>query len=132
MVGLSNVTVEQLETAREYIDVATVQNRYNIANRETEPVLDACEDYGIGFIPWFPLAAGELDEISGVVDDVVASYDVTRHQVAIAWLLEYSDVTLPIPGASNIKHLEENVAATSISLSEEDLTRLTEVGERAE
>jgi len=124
-VGLSNVTVEQLETAREIVDVATVQNRYNVAHRpdEDERVLAACEEYGIGFIPWYPLAAGELDDVDGI-DEIAATHDATPHQVALAWTLHRSDVLLPIPGTSSVEHLEANVAAGDIELSEEELARL--------
>jgi aryl-alcohol dehydrogenase-like predicted oxidoreductase len=125
-VGLSNVTVEQLETAREHVDVATVQNQYNIGNREDEAVLQACEEYDIGFMPWFPLAAGDLGDLGDVLEDVAAAHDATGYQIALAWLLEHSPVTLPIPGTSSPDHLEENVAAAAIELSGEEYTRLTE------
>jgi aryl-alcohol dehydrogenase-like predicted oxidoreductase len=124
-VGLSNASVEQLETAREIVDVATVQNRYNVGNREHEPVLEYCEENDIGFIPWFPLGAGELGDAREAVDDVADAHDATRAQVALAWLLEHSSVTLPIPGTSSIEHLEENVAAASLSLSDDEIERLT-------
>jgi len=125
-VGLSNVSVEQLETARDIVDVATVQNEYNVGNRESEDVLEACEEYGIGFIPWFPLGAGDLGEKESVVADVAEAHDATEHQIALAWLLHHSDVTLPIPGTSSIDHLEENVAASAIDLSDDEVARLTE------
>lgn len=125
-VGLSNVSVEQLETARDIVDIATVQNEYNVGNRESEDVLEACEEYGIGFIPWFPLGAGDLDEKEDVVRDVAEAHDATPHQIALAWLLHHSDVILPIPGTSSLDHLEENVAASAIDLSDDDLNRLTE------
>ena len=125
-VGLSNVTVEQLETAEEMVDVATVQNEYNVANREDERVLKACEEKGVGFIPWFPLGAGDLGEKEGVVHDVAAAHDVSAYQIALAWLLEHSDVTLPIPGTSSIDHLEQNVAAAGIDLTADEYNRLTE------
>jgi len=123
-VGLSNVSVDQLERARDVVDVATVQNRYNVADREAEPVLEACEEYGIGFVPWYPLAAGELGGTGEALDAVAADHGATRRQVALAWLLERSDVTLPIPGTSSVEHLEENVAAADIGLTGEDLARL--------
>ena len=125
-VGLSNVTVEQLETARDIVDVATVQNEYNVANREDERVLDACEEHGIGFIPWFPLAAGDLGRKEAVIESVAEAHDATPYQIALAWLLEHSDVTLPIPGTSSIDHLEQNVAASTIDLTADEYTRLTE------
>ncbi len=125
-VGLSNVSVEQLDRAREIVDVATVQNEYNVGNRENEDVLQACQEYDIGFIPYFPLGAGDLGEKESVVDDVAAAHDATTQQIALAWLLEHSDVTLPIPGTSSVDHLEQNVAATEIDLTDEQYERLTE------
>jgi aryl-alcohol dehydrogenase-like predicted oxidoreductase len=122
-VGLSNVSVDQLETARDVVDVATVQNRYNVTERENEDVLKACEEYDIGFIPYFPLAAGDLGEVDGI-DEVAEAHDATPQQVALAWLLEHSPVTLPIPGTSSVDHLEDNVAAADISLNDEDLAAL--------
>jgi len=125
-VGLSNVSVEQLEAAREVVDVATVQNRYNVANRDNEAVLDACEDAGIGFIPWFPLGAGDLGDRAKVLDDIADEHDATRRQVAIAWLLRRSPVTLPIPGTGSVDHLEENVAASALAdeLTDGEVARL--------
>mgnify|MGYP000303689871 CR=1 FL=1 len=125
-VGLSNVSVEQLETARDHIEVATVQNNYNLENREHEAVLEACEDADIGFIPYFPIAAGGFDEKTDVVQGVADAHDVSPYQVALAWLLQTSDVTLPIPGTSSIDHLEENVAASQLELTADELTRLGE------
>jgi hypothetical protein len=123
-VGLSNVNVEQLEAARDVVEVATVQNRYSVADRDAEAVLEACEEYGIGFVPWYPLAAGDLGELEAELDAVATAHDATRQQVALAWLLERSDVTLPIPGTSSVEHLEENVAAADLELTDEDLARL--------
>jgi len=125
-VGLSNVSVERLDRAREIVDVATVQNEYNVATREDEAVLEACEEYGIGFIPWFPLGAGDLGERRDAVESVAAAHDATPQQIALAWLLERSPVTLPIPGTSSLDHLEENVAASAIDLTDEQYRRLTE------
>ncbi|WP_049980827.1 aldo/keto reductase [Halolamina rubra] len=123
-VGLSNVSVEQLETARDHVEVATVQNEYNLANREHQDVLDACEAAGIGFIPYFPIGAGDLDEKAAVVDEVAEAHDASRYQIALAWLLGSSDVTLPIPGTSSVNHLRENVAASGIELTDDELARL--------
>jgi pyridoxine 4-dehydrogenase len=125
-VGLSNVSVEQLETARDHVEIATVQNEYNLANREHRDVLEACEDAGIGFVPYFPIGAGDLDEKAAVVDEVAEAHDASRYQIALAWLLESSDVTLPIPGTSSVEHLRENVAASAIDLSEDQVARLGE------
>lgn len=124
-VGVSNVSVEQLDQAREIVDVATVQNEYNVVNREDEAVLQACEDYDIGFIPWYPLAAGDLGEKGDVIESIAAEHDASRYQIALAWLLEHSDVTLPIPGTSSVEHLEANVAASAIDLTDEQYDRLT-------
>jgi aryl-alcohol dehydrogenase-like predicted oxidoreductase len=124
-VGLSNVTVDQLEQARDVVEVATVQNQYNVAHRPKadERVLDACEEYDIGFIPWYPLAAGDLDSVEGI-DAIAERHDATPHQIALAWTLHRSDVMLPIPGTSSVDHLEANVAAGDIELSDEEMARL--------
>lgn len=123
-VGLSNVSVEELETARDHVEVATVQNQYNVGNREHEAVLSACEEYGIGFIPYFPVGAGEFEDLRDDLQDIAAAHDATRYQIALAWLLAHSDVTLPIPGTSSVDHLEENVAASGIDLTDEEYARL--------
>ncbi len=123
-IGLSNVGVDQLDRAREIVDVATVQNQYNVANREHEDVLEACERYGIGFIPYSPIASGDLGEYGAVLDEISDAHDASRYQTALAWLLERSDVMLPIPGTSSLNHLESNVAASRIELSREEMARL--------
>jgi len=123
-VGLSNVSVEQLETAREIVDIATVQNQYNVADREDEDVLQACEAYDIGFIPWFPLGAGELGEQADALDSIAEAHDASRYQIALAWLLQHSPVTLPIPGTASVQHLKENVAASEIELTDDELSML--------
>jgi aryl-alcohol dehydrogenase-like predicted oxidoreductase len=125
-VGLSNVSVEQLETAREIVEIATVQNRYNVAFRDHEDVLAACSDHGIGFIPWYPLGGGDLGEKAGALGEVARSHDATPQGVALAWLLAHADVMLPIPGTASIEHLEANVAATGIDLTEAEYQRLVE------
>ena len=125
-VGVSNVSVDQLETARDIVDVATVQNRYNVVDRDAEDVLGACEDADIGFIPWYPLGAGDLDEKADALDSIADTHDVSRRQVALAWLLHRSPVTLPIPGTSSVDHLEENVAAADVDLSTDEMGRLSE------
>ncbi|WP_247730684.1 aldo/keto reductase [Halovivax limisalsi] len=126
-VGLSNVTVEQLETAREIVDIATVQNRYNVGYREDEAVLQACEEYGIGFIPWGPMYTVEDEGVADVLADVAGGRDATPRQVALAWLLAHSDVTLPIPGTSSVDHLESNVAASHLALTDEEMAELDAV-----
>lgn len=126
-VGLSNVTVEEIEAVRKLVPVATVQNRYNVADRHNEGVLEHCEREGIGFIPWFPLAAGSLVEPGGVVAEIAAAHGVTAAQVSLAWLLQRSPIMLPIPGTSSIAHLEQNLDAAQLRLTPADLAQLEEV-----
>jgi pyridoxine 4-dehydrogenase len=123
-IGLSNVDTGQLEAARELTDVASVQDRYNLADRSTEPVLDACERAGIGFIPWFPLATGDLAEPGGPLDDAARGHQATPAQVALAWLLARSPVMLPIPGTGSVEHLEENLAAGDLRLEPAEVERI--------
>jgi aryl-alcohol dehydrogenase-like predicted oxidoreductase len=125
---LSEVTVADIEEAGKYFKVATVQNKYNLIDRASEEVLDYCEEHGIGFIPWFPLAAGNLAKPGGIVDRVATKHKATPGQIALAWILKRSPVMLPIPGTSQVKHLEENVAAASIALSEADFQELDAAG----
>jgi pyridoxine 4-dehydrogenase len=122
--GLSEVTVAEIEAAREYFEVATVQNLYNLTERQSEDVLDYCEANDIGFIPWFPLAAGRLAEPGGVVAEIASEHGATTGQVALAWLLARSPVVLPIPGTSSPEHLEENVAAAELELSDGEMRLL--------
>jgi pyridoxine 4-dehydrogenase len=129
--GLSEVSVEEIKAAQEVFDVATVQNLYNLTNRQSEDVLDHCEQHRIGFIPWFPLAAGRLAEPGGPVAEIAAAHDATPGQVALAWLLARSPVMLPIPGTGLVEHLEENVAAADLTLTADELARLDKAdGER--
>jgi pyridoxine 4-dehydrogenase len=123
-VGVSNVSLDELEQARGIVEVVTVQNRYNLTDRRSEDVLQACEEAGIGFIPWFPLATGSLAEPGGPLDKSAQAHDATPAQVALAWLLARSEVMLPIPGTSSVEHLEENVAATQIQLSPEEVEEI--------
>jgi aryl-alcohol dehydrogenase-like predicted oxidoreductase len=123
-VGLSEVTVEQVEAARRVVPVATVQNRYNVAERDAEPVLDHCEAHGIGFIPWYPLLTGRLAEPGGALADAAAWHGATPAQVALAWLLARSPAMLPIPGTSRTAHLEENVAAAALRLGADEAERI--------
>ncbi|MFB6311631.1 MAG: aldo/keto reductase [Salinirussus sp.] len=123
-VGLSNVDVDQLERAREIVEIATVQNQYNVEDREHEPVLEACEEYDIGFMPYFPVGAGGFDEKGATLRAVADDHDATSYQIALAWLLHRSPVILPIPGTSSIEHLEENVAASAIDLDTDEMSRL--------
>jgi pyridoxine 4-dehydrogenase len=124
--GLSEVSVEEIEAASEVITVTTVQNRYNVADRSAEDVLAHCEANSIGFIPWFPLAAGELARPGGPVASVADHHEASPGQVALAWLLRRSEVVLPIPGTGSVGHLEENVAAAQIELTDDEVRRLDE------
>jgi pyridoxine 4-dehydrogenase len=125
-IGLSEVSVDELKAAAEFADIATVQNLYNLTDRSSEPVLRYAEEQGIGFIPWFPIAAGDLAKPGGPVDDVVRATGVTPGQVALAWLLATSPVMLPIPGTSKVAHLEENVAAAGVRLTDGQLAELSD------
>jgi aryl-alcohol dehydrogenase-like predicted oxidoreductase len=123
-IGLSNVDVDQLRRARRLAPIASVQNRYNIADRSSDDVLAACEREGIAFLPWYPLEAGSGARGKGAIARVAARHGATPAQVAIAWLLARSPAMLPIPGTSSLAHLEENVAAAGLRLSAEDLAEL--------
>jgi aryl-alcohol dehydrogenase-like predicted oxidoreductase len=123
-IGLSEVSVEQIEAASKIATIATVQNLYNLANRAAEDVLVHCEQHGIGFIPWFPLATGELSRPGGRLDTLAAAKGATPAQLALAWLLRRSPVMLPIPGTSKVAHLEENIAAAEITLTDEEYAAL--------
>jgi pyridoxine 4-dehydrogenase len=122
--GLSEVSVDEIKAAQEVFEVTTVQNLYNLTNRQSEDVLQYCEEQGIGFIPWFPLAAGKLAQPGGVVDEIAKAHDATAGQVALAWLLAKSPVMLPIPGTGSVEHLEENVAAADLQLGDDELQAL--------
>jgi pyridoxine 4-dehydrogenase len=126
--GLSNVTVADIEAASKMFKVATVQNRYNLVDRGSEDVVNYCEEHAIGFIPWFPLAAGRLAEAGSILDAVANAHNATPGQVALAWVLKRSPVMLPIPGTSKVSHLEENVAALNIELSDEEFDSLDREG----
>jgi pyridoxine 4-dehydrogenase len=127
-IGLSEVDVEQLEAAQKVATIVSVQNMYNITVRSAEPVLDACEAQGVGFIPWFPLAAGPLAAPGGPLQRIADNHHATPSQLALAWLLKRSPVMLPIPGTSKVAHLEENVAAAEIELSDEEFETLSKAG----
>ena len=122
--GLSEVSIEDIEAARKVFPVVTVQNLYNLGNRGSERVLEYCERHGIGFIPWYPLAAGELTRSGSALDRIAKAHGATQSQIALAWLLGRSPVMLPIPGTSKVKHLEQNVAAAAIKLSRDDISAL--------
>ena len=123
-VGLSNVSVEQLERAREHVTVASVQNQYNVGHREHDRVLDACEAYDVAFLPYFPLAPGGFGAAETTVTAVADEHDTTPEAVALSWLLARSPVVLPIPGTSSVEHLEANVAAAGLDLPADALRRL--------
>jgi pyridoxine 4-dehydrogenase len=123
-VGLSQVSVEEIEAAQKFFKVATVQNLYNLADRASEKVLDHCAAHGIGFIPWYPLAAGDLARPGSVLDGIAKKNGASPSQIALAWVLKRSPVMLPIPGTGKVSHLEENVAAAGIVLSDADFKAL--------
>lgn len=123
-VGLCNVSAEELEKARNITSVASVQNRYNLADRHSEDVLGVCERDDLGFLPWFPLGTGDLAKPGGVLDETAAAHDAAPSQVALAWLLAHSRVMLPIPGTSSIQHFEENLQTAQLELSEEELAQI--------
>jgi pyridoxine 4-dehydrogenase len=123
-VGVSNVSLGELARAREVVEVVTVQNRYNVEERDSEDVLDACEAANIGFIPWFPLSRGRIVEPGGSLDRITREHEATPAQIALAWLLARSPVMLPIPGTSSIEHFEENLAAVEIELSPDELAEI--------
>ena len=123
-IGLSEVDVEELQKAMALAPVVSVQNLYNLANRKAEDLLDYCETNGIGFIPWFPLATGDLARQDGPLRDLAAKKQVSPSQLALAWLLHRSPVVLPIPGTSSVAHLEDNMAAAGIELSDEEMKDL--------
>ena len=126
--GLSEVSVDDIKAASKVFPVATVQNKYNLVDRGSEDVLDYCERQRIGFIPWFPLAAGKLAESGSILDAMARKRGVTPGQLALAWVLKRSPVMLPIPGTSKVAHLEENVAAAAIHLSDEEFAALNRAG----
>ncbi len=127
-IGLSAVVIDEIEAAGEHFPVATVQNPFNLVSRADEDVLDYCTDHGIGFIPFFPLAAGHLSDPGGPVAEIAAQHDATPGQIALAWLLQRSPVVLPIPGTGSLAHLRENVAAAGVRLSAEQVATLDAAG----
>src|SRR5215218_2860345 len=123
-IGVSEVSVEELQAARQIVDVVTVQNLYNLTNRQSQDVLDYSTEHGIAFIPWFPIATGDLAAPDSPVADIARELDATPSQVALAWLLHTSPVVLPIPGTTSVEHLTENLGAARLRLSDEDMARL--------
>ena len=126
-IGVSNVNPQQLERARSVARVVSVQNRYNLGDRRSEEVLDVCGRDGLGFIPWYPLATGDLARPGGALDEVASAHDATPAQVALAWLLAQAEVMLPIPGTGSIAHFEENLEAEQLQLSADELRSLDEL-----
>ena len=127
-IGLSEISVEQLEAAQKVAPIVSVQNMYNLTTRGAEPLVDACEARGVAFIPWFPLAAGPLAAADGPLQRIAAEHGSTASQLALAWLLKRSPIMLPIPGTSKVIHLEENVAAGDIELSDDEFETLSKAG----
>lgn len=127
-VGLSEVNVEEIEAARRHFPVVTVQNLYNLGNRQSEAVLEYCEKHGIGFIPWFPLAAGALAKPGSALEQIAKAHHVGMGAIALAWLLKRSPVMLPIPGTSSVDHLVENVAGAQVKLSDAEFVELDRAG----
>jgi aryl-alcohol dehydrogenase-like predicted oxidoreductase len=125
-IGVSNVSVEQLERARSIATVVSVQNRFNLADRRAEEVLEVCERDDLGFLPYFPLAVGRLAEPGGAAEAAARTHGATPAQVALAWLLHRSPVTLPIPGTSSLAHFEENLEAGELELSQDEVAALSE------
>jgi pyridoxine 4-dehydrogenase len=125
-IGLSEVSTEELQDAQKTATIVTVQNLYNLADRSAEELLDHCEAQGIGFIPWFPLATGKLARDGGPLDEISKEVGASPSQLALAWLLRRSPVMLPIPGTSSVDHLEDNLAAASIELTDEQFERLAD------
>jgi len=123
-VGLSNVGVREMEIALDIVPVVSVQNRYNLSDRSSEAVLQACEREEVGFIPWFPLATGRLARPDSPLDEIASHHGVTPSQVALAWLLKHSPAMVPIPGTSSVSHLEENVAAAALELTDDEMAGL--------
>lgn len=123
-IGLSEATIEQIDRARTFVEVVSVQNRFNLVDREWEPVLDYCTAQDIAFIPWYPLQVGKAGEQGGAIVEIAKRHGATPSQVALAWLLQRSRVMLPIPGTSRVAHLEENIAAASLRLSHDEASSL--------
>jgi pyridoxine 4-dehydrogenase len=129
-VGLSEVGVAEIEAAQKFFPVVTVQNEYNLVTRKSEAVLDYCDKQGIGFIPWFPLASGDLARPGSVLSAIAERLGLTTSQVALAWILKRSKVMLPIPGTSNAEHLAQNIAGAAVTLSDEDFAALDKQGRK--
>jgi pyridoxine 4-dehydrogenase len=128
--GLSEVNTEEIQAAQKFFPVVTVQNMYNLVTRQSEDVLEYCTRANIGFIPWFPLASGSLAQSGSLLDEIAKKQNTTPGGVALAWILKRSPVTLPIPGTSQVEHLEDNVNAVNVSLSDEEFAALDQQGRK--
>jgi aryl-alcohol dehydrogenase-like predicted oxidoreductase len=126
-IGLSEVSVAEIEQAKKTVTIVSVQNLYNLGNRQSEAVLDYCAQHGLGFIPWFPLAAGDMARPGGALDQAAQRHGATLSQLALAWLLHRSPVMLPIPGTSSVAHLEENLGGASLELSAAEWAEIAKV-----
>ncbi|MDB6092732.1 MAG: aldo/keto reductase [Verrucomicrobia bacterium] len=126
-IGLSEVSVKEIEQARKTVEIVSVQNLYNLGNQQSAAALDYCTKHNLGFIPWFPLAAGDISRAGGALDQVAKRHGATVSQLAIAWLLHRSPVVLPIPGTSSVKHLEENLGGASLKLSDAEWAEVTKL-----
>jgi aryl-alcohol dehydrogenase-like predicted oxidoreductase len=124
LIGLSEVSVDEIKQARKIIDIVSVQNEYNLGNRKSEAVLEYCEKEGLAFIPWFPVASGKLAQPGGKLDELAKKHGATVGQLSLAWLLHRSLVMLPIPGTSSVEHLEENLKAAELTLSDAEWKEL--------
>jgi aryl-alcohol dehydrogenase-like predicted oxidoreductase len=123
-VGLCNVTVEDLERAQKIIDIVSIQNRYNLVDRESEEVLARCQREGLAFLPYYPLTCGDLAKPGCLLSEIMSAHDATPAQVALAWLLQHSAVMVPIPGTSSIEHFEENLQAAELELTHAEMQKL--------
>jgi aryl-alcohol dehydrogenase-like predicted oxidoreductase len=130
-IGISEVSVDEVRQAQKIVKLVSVQNQYNLSNRSHEDVLQYCEQQKVAFIPWFPMAAGELSKPGGSLDQTAKAHKASTSQIALAWLLQHSPVMLPIPGTSSVKHLEENVAAAELKLSAEEWQSLEQAAQKA-
>jgi pyridoxine 4-dehydrogenase len=129
-VGVCNVSAEELARAREIVEIVSVQNRYNLVDRTSEEVLQVCEQDGLGFLPWYPLATGELARAGGALSEIARAHNASPAQVALAWLLQHSPVMLPIPGTSSVRHFDENLEALQLELAPSELETLAALGQR--
>ncbi len=127
-IGLSEVSVKEIQTAQKIVEVVSVQNLYNLGNRQSEAVLDYCTKHELGFIPWFPLAAGDMARPGGKLDQAAKRHGVTVSQIALAWLLQKSPVMLPIPGTASVEHLVENAGAVDVKLTESEWDEISGTG----